>query len=416
MPKNARATTDVVPPSSLRGRYAWLGLAGFALVEFLALQSEQAFSYSAGGEADSLGLARLTVILPAGAVLIAALLIAPVRLRLAVLGLGMATALFHRALLRPETLFIDSQNLFDRSLVELLLIGLIIPPLVRRIVGPTPQFSQVRTIIGSALVTALGLALCEEIVVLAVHAQNPEVSILSAWRLWWRGYLLGAVAIVPTAVLWNEWRRDSFEGMNRQRWLEFGVLLGLLVLGRAWFHGTGATAFVDLPLTLWALYRFPQAVSVMTVLLLVLAESYLLARVPGLAELPRPRYAQLIGIQAAMLAPVIATQLIAAGIAQWRAAFALLGESQERLRMTLEAARDGTFEWGLLTGEISFQPSRGEVYGYGPDASPRTMTEVLPFMHPEDVPRWADYRMRMDDPGGTQEQEVRIKTASGEWL
>lgn len=414
MPKTVQSRTGMAQPSDFGGRRIWFALAGFALVEFLALQSEQAFAYNSGSEVGALGLARLTLILPAAATLVAALLIAPRKLRLVVLGLGLAVAAFHRALMQPETLYVDPYELLDRGLFELLLIGLVVPPLVRRALGPAPQFSKVRTIIFFAIVSAFGVAFCETVVVFAVHAQNTDVSALPAWRVWWRGALLGVVTIVPAAMLWHEWGLESFEGMALERWQELAVLVALFIPCHIVTWGTGATPVVNLVFALWAFYRFRPALSTTAVLLLVLAESALMARPPGASGLAQPPYAQLVVIQGLMITSVIGAHLIAVGLTDWRNAFGLLRDNQERLWMALKAARDGVYEWNLQTGEIHFEPVLSEVYGSGP--TPKNMAEALPFMHPEDLQRWENYRVRLDNPGGTQEEEIRIKALSGEWF
>jgi formate hydrogenlyase transcriptional activator len=82
-----------------------------------------------------------------------------------------------------------------------------------------------------------------------------------------------------------------------------------------------------------------------------------------------------------------------------------LRESEERLRLSQEAAHIGTFDRNLLTGENRWTPQMGRVYGLPPGASPPTSEEFLQLLHPDDRSRVSELLGRSLESG----------EAGGEW-
>ncbi len=63
---------------------------------------------------------------------------------------------------------------------------------------------------------------------------------------------------------------------------------------------------------------------------------------------------------------------------------AALGESEARLRTALEAARMGTFERDLRTGEAHWMPTTEAMFGFEPGTGPASIEDFLRLIHPED--------------------------------
>ena len=76
--------------------------------------------------------------------------------------------------------------------------------------------------------------------------------------------------------------------------------------------------------------------------------------------------------------------------------------SEQKLRMALEAARMGTWEWDIKRGQIQLSPRAAKLYGIT-QAHPRISTEIyLGFVHPTDRP--TVQKILLDCLGGISEE------------
>ena len=64
-----------------------------------------------------------------------------------------------------------------------------------------------------------------------------------------------------------------------------------------------------------------------------------------------------------------------------------LRTSEERLRLALQAARIGTFEWNLRTGVNTWTPELESLYGLPPGGFGGTQTAFENLVHPDDLPK-----------------------------
>lgn len=91
-------------------------------------------------------------------------------------------------------------------------------------------------------------------------------------------------------------------------------------------------------------------------------------------------------------------------------------ESENRLKLAMEAARDGLFDWNMETGEIYFSPRYYTMLGYEPYEMPASYETWISLMHPDD----RDYTVSiiqeyMDKKRKSHKIEIRLKTKSGGW-
>ena len=63
-----------------------------------------------------------------------------------------------------------------------------------------------------------------------------------------------------------------------------------------------------------------------------------------------------------------------------------LRQSEEQLRMVVEASRDGLWDWNLKTGTAYISPRYAEITGLQAGTSPATMELFKPLVHPDDWP------------------------------
>ncbi len=70
-----------------------------------------------------------------------------------------------------------------------------------------------------------------------------------------------------------------------------------------------------------------------------------------------------------------------------RASAAALRDSEERLRLALEASNDGLWDWDLRSGVIYRSPRYFQLVGHPEDASSNDLAYLQRITHPEDLPR-----------------------------
>lgn len=95
-----------------------------------------------------------------------------------------------------------------------------------------------------------------------------------------------------------------------------------------------------------------------------------------------------------------------------------LKQSEERLRLALEAAQMGAWEWDLVSGALSWSPNYAELVGLDPHSSPTTIEGWEAIIHPHDRPQ-AQAQLNLALKSGTDlYNEYRIIKPSGEirWL
>lgn len=93
-----------------------------------------------------------------------------------------------------------------------------------------------------------------------------------------------------------------------------------------------------------------------------------------------------------------------------------LQESEERLRLALEAISEGVWDWNIATGEMFYSPQWCKALGFDP-------SEVEPhgrfwegLVHPEDLPRFTvALNAHFEQKTELFECEVRLRTKSGEY-
>lgn len=92
-----------------------------------------------------------------------------------------------------------------------------------------------------------------------------------------------------------------------------------------------------------------------------------------------------------------------------------LRESEERLKMTLEAVQDGIWDWNVETDEAVFSPSYYTMLGYEPYEFPQNYESFKRLIHPNDV---EDVEDEINDIISTKKNyrlEFRMKTKNGDW-
>jgi PAS domain S-box-containing protein len=90
-------------------------------------------------------------------------------------------------------------------------------------------------------------------------------------------------------------------------------------------------------------------------------------------------------------------------------------ESEERLRLTLEATNDGIWDWNIPTGAAVFSPRWYTMLDYEPYELPQTYDTWKRLVHPDDADRAAREIKEGIAKGKGYAIEIRMRTKSGGW-
>lgn len=94
-----------------------------------------------------------------------------------------------------------------------------------------------------------------------------------------------------------------------------------------------------------------------------------------------------------------------------------LRANEERLRLALEAARMGTWEWDLTTGSVKRAGLSRVLLGLPPSADPDTIESLKELVHPDDRPAVeAAIDHALTEPAGKLDAEYRVLTDPPRWL
>jgi two-component system cell cycle sensor histidine kinase/response regulator CckA len=95
-----------------------------------------------------------------------------------------------------------------------------------------------------------------------------------------------------------------------------------------------------------------------------------------------------------------------------------LTASEQRLRLAMEAARMGVWEWDRTTNHLSFSPEAERIYGLRPGQFAGTLNDYHALVHPDDRERVADElpAQAAGEPWRVQPHRVRHPDGSVHWV
>ncbi len=99
-----------------------------------------------------------------------------------------------------------------------------------------------------------------------------------------------------------------------------------------------------------------------------------------------------------------------------RAAHELL-EAEERVRLALEGADLGLWDWNLATDGVIFNHRWVAMLGYSPNEIDQNISAFLALVHPEDLPSLTGLiKGHCDGKTGSFEAELRMRHKNGHWI
>jgi PAS domain S-box-containing protein len=85
-----------------------------------------------------------------------------------------------------------------------------------------------------------------------------------------------------------------------------------------------------------------------------------------------------------------------------------LRESEERLRLALEAGQMGIWDWNMVTGDVRWSSNLEALHGLEPQSFAGTFEAFLALLHPDDRDRFVSTVQAAVEHGGSYEAEFRV--------
>lgn len=93
-----------------------------------------------------------------------------------------------------------------------------------------------------------------------------------------------------------------------------------------------------------------------------------------------------------------------------------LRDSEARLKLSIDAANEGTWDWNVTTDEVQFNAKWAEMLGYEPEELKQHINTWRSHIHPEDSSRVEDaLKKHIDGESDSYKVEYRLHTKSGDW-
>jgi len=239
------------------------------------------------------------------------------------------------------------------------------------------------------------------------------------WRVRFLSNLLAQLTFVPLIVTWGEAGVRGLRRLSRPRALEAAVLGGmltmvcLLVFTRAApeTNTSPALLYAPLPFLLWAAVRFgPRATSGSLLLVALLAVAGVVAgKGPFTADMPA---ANVMAMQSFLIVVAIPLMTLAAITRERATAEGRARASEQRLKLALDAAQMGTWEWEIGTGRGVWSESSAAILGL-PATGDGTLARLLKLVIPEDRATVAAALEGAADGGAPYDVQFRIGHPDG---
>ncbi len=110
---------------------------------------------------------------------------------------------------------------------------------------------------------------------------------------------------------------------------------------------------------------------------------------------------------------VVGASKVARDVTEAKRVQGALRESEERLRLAIDAARLGTWETNYRTGKLVWSRRQEEMMGFAPGTFPGTLEAFLALVHPDDRERLAEAQREAMKPGGSYQAELRFVRQDG---
>ena len=297
--------------------------------------------------------------------------------------------------------------------------------LFRAAAAPSLQLDHLRTVralvFGAAPLGALASAVVGVGSLAATGALSAPIPV--ALSVWWAGDLLGALVLAPVCLAWTA-PRDVLKSRGI---LELAALcLGTVVAAQVVLGEPVRVSllrgleyhYLLFPFVVWAALRFGVRGSSLLTLTVAAVAVWHTAHGGGpfiSANSLDTQFAVTLYLGALAI-----TGLVLAAAVRWERAQATeaLKQSQERLRLALDAARMGIWFWSVEDNRVTWDPGLRQLFGLAPGERVSTYEDFLARVHPDDRELVAESVRRALHDGGDSDYEFRVLLPGGEvrWI
>ena len=290
--------------------------------------------------------------------------------------------------------------------------------------------------LGSAVVSAsLGL-----LVLYATHVK-PYSGLAEAWLIYWLGDATGVLLVTPLVLRFT----DLLKLRDRKRIHEFALLVLMVALTCTIIFGDlpaipvklHVMAFAVLPFTIWAAIRFGVGITALTIFIVAAIATIETALGSGpfagnttfVNAVLLDVFFGVLSVSGLSLATVIAEREYAvrerehivsrqAAMEERLRASDALRESEERLRLAVQAGRMYTFDWDVATDVVLRSEEYTNIFGSKAEPTSLTRQQFVTKVHPDDRAKFlaASDDVTPDNPTASLAYRVMRSDGSLVWL
>ena len=330
------------------------------------------------------GTARRHIFWPPNVILLAALVVTPVRWWWHCgLTTFVAHVLAHMQLgaVPPAVMVVQFAGNFLQAAAAALAL--------RRLNDPPWRVDSLRTMITMIVVAGIAAPAVVSALIGHIYVANGWVpDYASAWRV---RFLANAVSVITLGPLFLTIAGYGIRGIlsvGGRRVAEFAavlaglVLVSVLVAGSADSPARMPLLYAPLPLLLWAAVRLgaPGLCLALVAMLLIFLDTTFGG--PSLTPVPADNTTALVVFLVAVAVPLL---LLAAIVQERRHAEEHVVESQQRYQLATMAGNVSVWEWDLETDHLFVDPGLKRTLGYGEDEIPDTLAAWRAHVPPKDI-------------------------------
>ncbi len=291
--------------------------------------------------------------------------------------------------------------------------------ILRRVAGSHPRLEEPRHVRALLFAAAPLGALVAAVVGVATLRLTGTLDLGTAMRAlstWWAGDMLGLLVVAPVCLSWapRGLTRDARRVLEvvalvvgTAAAVELGLLRTIPVPQQVEFK------YLLFPFVVWAALRFGSRGASLVTLAVAAVIVWHTARGGG-PFLAESAGRTLFGVACYLLVLAVTGLLVAAAVSNERdRATRALQRSEERLRLSLDAARMGIWYWSVDTGTLVWDDTLRALYGLAPEEPVGGYEEFLGRVHPDDRQFVAESVARALREGGVLDYEFRILLPDG---